>query len=283
MKSRFLYRLFGDKYDRLGRKYFSAKTRVISTLKPYRFDADRYKGTFLVNDVPADFEEDLSTQVKPVIYVFWTGDNELTPNRKKGIESLEMVSGVEVKLITPKNLNDYIIDDDPLPEAYPYLSLVHKSDYLRSYFMHHHGGGYADIKTYFHSWVGAFSRLNTSDAYAIGYREPGYWTVANIGIEHQALKDDLRNYWHLLIGNCAFICRPHTKLTTLWHEEAKKRVNKLTEELKKHPAKDPCGTNKDYPIAWENLQGEIFHPLCLKFHDKLLADNALKPSFKNYR
>ena len=59
---------------------------------------------------------------------------------------------MKVLLITPNNLNDYIVKDDPLPEAYNYLSLVHKADYLRTYFMYHYGGGYADIKRYQHSW-----------------------------------------------------------------------------------------------------------------------------------
>lgn len=61
-------------------------------------------------------------------------------------------SGVEVKLITPKNLNNYLLPDFPLHPAYDYLSLVHKSDYLRCYFMHFHGGGYSDIKPNYKNW-----------------------------------------------------------------------------------------------------------------------------------
>jgi len=57
-------------------------------------------------------------------------------------------SGVKVELITSKNLTKYIKPEDPLPEGFQYLHYVHRADYLRTYFMHHYGGGYADIKTF---------------------------------------------------------------------------------------------------------------------------------------
>ena len=77
--------------------------------------------------------------------------------------------------------------------------------------MHHHGGGYADIKTYPNSWVEAFDQLENSDAYALGYKEVGWWGVANQTITEEPLKGDLNNYWRCLIGNGAYIFRPYTK------------------------------------------------------------------------
>ena len=277
------YKILGKKYTWLAREYNQIVTIIYSYLHPYLYDSKRYCDTFLANNSKIEERNLLNEHIDRVIYIFWTGDNNITPNRMAGIQSLENVCGVEVKLITPKNLGEYIKEDDPLPNAYQYLSLNHKSDYLRSYFMYHYGGGYADIKTYYSSWVPAFDKLEKSDAYAIGYREVDYLGAANQGMEDCLLKRDLHYYWRHLIGNGSFICRPYTKLTEEWHAEAKRKLVAYSDELKIHPAKDIFGKNADYPILWPGMQGMIFHPLCLKYKDKLLVDNALKPSFENYR
>lgn len=278
-----LFELFGEKYTRFAVMYRQIQTYSYSILHPYHYDAKRYNGTFLEEPCEFEYSDVLKKYVNRVIYIFWTGDNEITPNRLEGIKSLEKVSGVEVKLITPKNLRDYIKKEDPLPEAYQYLSFVHRADYLRSYFMYHYGGGYADIKTYYKSWIPAFENLEKSDAFVIGYPEVGFGGAANQDMESGFLKEDLKNYWSYLVGNGSYICRPHTRFTAEWHAEAKKRLIGLTDELRKHPALDPFGSNSDYPVKWSGLLGSIFHPLCLKYHDRLLKDKALMPSFKNYR
>lgn len=279
----FLYSILGKKYTWLAMQYRQAKTYCYSVFHPYHYDAKRYEGTFLEQPTKFEYLVDLEKHVDRVIYIFWTGDNEITPNRLVGIKSLEKVSGVEVKLITPKNLSDYIKEDDPLPEAYNYLSFVHRADYLRTYFMYHYGGGYADIKPASASWVNAFDTLEKSDAYAIGYPEVGYWGVANRGIDNVNLKKDLYRHWRCLIGNCAYICRPYTPFTTEWYLETKRRVVLYTEKLRNNPAQDPFGRIGGYPIPWEKILGEVFHPVCLKYHDKLLQDKAIKPIFQNYR
>lgn len=278
----FINNIFGPYYLWLAKEYNQYKTYIYSRLHPYHYDASRYKDTFLANTCKVDH---ISTApVERVIYIFWTGDNEITPNRMNGIHSLEKVAGINVKLITPKNLSQYIKDDDPLPEAFQYLSLNHKSDYLRSYFMHHYGGGYADIKTFFHSWKHAFDLLDAStDAYATGYPEVGFWGPPYLEVNHKLLGNDLYYHWRYLIGNGAFVCRPYTPLTYEWHVEAKRRLEVYAEQLKQHPATDIFGRNEDYPLRWPMLQSSIFHPLCLKYHDHLLKDKALMPSFKNYR
>lgn len=278
-----LYRLLGDKYTWLATNYRQVQTYCYSVSHPYHYDAGRYAGSFLEQPCEFAYTDDIEKNVDRIIYIFWTGDNDITPNRLEGIKSLEKVSGVEVKLITPENLPDYIKDEDPLPEAYQYLSYVHRADYLRSYFMYHYGGGYGDIKTYYHSWVPAFEKLEQSAAYVIGYPEVGFWGAANHDMEEGNLKKDLHYHWRYLIGNGSYICRPRTRFTAEWHAEAKRRLIELTDELRKHPATDPFGHNPDYPVKWSGLLGSIFHPLCLKYHDRLLKDKALMPSFKNYR
>lgn len=278
-----LYKLLGSRYTWLAMKYRNAQTYSYSILHPYHYDAKLYKGSILEKPCEFEYSDDLVRNVDRVIYIFWTGDNEITSNRLEGINSLKRVSGVEVKLITPKNLLDYIKENDPIPEAYHYLSMNHRSDYLRSYFMYHYGGGYADIKTYYKSWLPAFEKLEKSDAFVIGYPEVGFWGAAQHDVENAILKKDLWNHWRYLVGNGAFICRPHTKMAAEWHTAVKNRLLSYTEQLRRHPAKDIFGMNKDYPIPWGGMQGEIFHPFCLKYNDKLLKDKTLKPSFENYR
>lgn len=278
-----LYKIFGKKYTRLAMNYRQVQTYCYSLLHPYHYDAKRYVGTFLEKPCNIYSSKELIKKVDRVIYIFWTGDNEITPNRLEGINSLESVSGVEVKLITPKNLPEYIIENEPLPEAYQYLSFVHRADYLRSYFMYHYGGGYADIKLYYSSWNSAFEKLDKSNAYVIGYPEVGFWGAANHDMEEGNLKKDLHYHWRYLIGNGSYICRPHSRFTAEWYAEAKRRLLGLTDELRKHPATDPFGSNPDYPVKWSGLLGSIFHPLCLKYHENVLKDKALMPSFKNYR
>jgi len=284
MIKKILATCFGKAYYNAACTYRQIKTYLYSIVKPYQYKAKRYQNTFLKNSSSIEERNLMNEKVDRVIYIFWTGDNEITPNRLKGIESLQKNSGVKVQLITPKNLNDYIIKDDPLPEAYNDLSLVHKADYLRTYFMYHHGGGYADIKMHKNSWKEAFDQLENSDAYALGYKEVGWWGVANQTITEEPLKSDLTIYWRYLIGNCAYICRAHTKLTTEWYAEMKRRVVEKTDILKENPATDPFGTNKNYPIEWFYILGEIFHPLCLKYHKRLIANDIIKPIIsKNYR
>jgi hypothetical protein len=80
------------------------------------------------------------------IYVFWTGDNDMSSNRIKCLEDLKKRSEANVILVNNKNLHEYILKSNPLHPSYGYLSETHKSDYLRTYFMHFHGGGYSDVK-----------------------------------------------------------------------------------------------------------------------------------------
>ena len=280
---RFLYGLLGKRYTWLAMQSRQVQTYSYSLLHPYHYDSKRYEGTFLVETCKFEYSDKLTKHVDKVVYIFWTGDNEITPNRLEGIKTLEKVSGLEVKLITPHNLPEFIKEDDPLPNAYQYLSYVHRADYLRSYFMYHYGGGYADIKTYSKSWIPAFEKLEQSSAYVMGYPEVGFWGAAQPDMGNDNLKKDLWNHWRLLVGNGAYICRPYTRFTAEWYAEAKRRLISLTDILCGHPAQDPFGTNPDYPVRWSELLGSIFHPLCLKYHEKLLKDKALMPSFENYR
>ncbi len=210
------------------------------------------------------------------IFVFWTGTNQLTKNRKRCLLKLIKKTGVKIKLITPNNLHKYILKDFPLHPAYQYLSLVHKADYLRTYFMHHYGGGYSDIKEPTGNWIQSFYKLRYSNYWIIGYRESKY----GVGVH------ELQDKWQDLIGNGAYICKPKTPFTTEWYNELHKILDNKLEQLQLHPAKesrDWKGKNgSKYPLEWNEILGRIFHKLCYKYKDKII--NTLPhPYYGNYQ
>jgi hypothetical protein len=195
-----------------------------------------------------------------VIYVFWTGTNEMSENRKQCLENLKRASECQVLLITPRNLNQYIIPGHPLHEAYEYLSYTHRADYLRTYFMHFHGGGYSDIKKTPASWVPAFEEIeNDEKMYINGYREKRPGDIAN--------PDVLKTHsYDKFIGNGAYIVRPNTAFTQQWYDEMMKLLDSKIEGLRKyhksgvekHP-QECRERNPNYPIEWNEMLGRIFH------------------------
>lgn len=258
------------------KKYFPQLYKYLIDKKEGRYDfqfsESLYPGSFLnTNEKPPKKPNFLTEK----IFIFWTGDNEMSDNRKRGLASLEKESETEVKLITPQNLSNYIVPEFPLHPCYEKLSLVHRSDYLRCYFMHHHGGGYADVKTFHHSWKKAFKKLhNSTDRYLIGYPEVG--GIATVGGK---LYEDLIFHMPLLIGNCAYICRSNTAFTSEWYSELHRRMDEYADRLEAFEQKKTA----EYPVPYTYLLGQIFHPLSLKYHHKILQDRTLMPDFINYR
>ncbi|WP_312311265.1 capsular polysaccharide synthesis protein [Empedobacter brevis] len=244
----------------------------------YKYNKERYPELFLQND--CDPFEGIISKVDRVIYCFWTGDNEMSENRKKGYQSLITYSGVKVKLITPQNLDDYILPDHPLHPAYENLSLVHKSDYLRCYFMHFYGGGYQDIKYNENDWNQSFEKLeNDSEKLILGYTE---LHGRGMGRGQGIIDKDLNYYYKLCVGTGGFICRSNSKFTSEWYTELLKRMDYFEAELKKNPG-DIKGRNKGYPIKLLQILSQIWAPLCLKYSEHIIHDNTVLPNLENYQ
>jgi len=239
----------------------------------------QFNGTFLVNSIPAN----LKFAKKPFpqkIFSFWTGNNEMSSQRKTAFALLKKNAGVEVVLITPENLNDYILPKYPLHPGFEHLSLVHRSDYLRCYFMHHYGGGYSDIKGTNNNWSQLFNLLSAKeDKWIVGYREIGERGVAPVP---GALGLELKKYWHILIGNGAYIFKPSTPFTHEWYIELHNRLDGYLNSLQHNPG-NVMGDNPGYPIPWTGILGDIFHPLCLKYFKRLIYSSRIKPILKGYR
>ena len=260
------------------------RSKVLSKVFPYKFTENRYSGYFLSKTSQSKSAK--FKKAKQIIYCFWTGDNPITEARLNCLKSMQVNTGVEVQLITPKNLSEYILPEAPLHSAYKHLSCNHKSDYLRCYFMHFHGGGYADIKTHMHNWTQSFNDLNQSDnAYLIGYPEIGIRGTATTALTPMGSKiidQDMRRHWPRMVGFGAFICKAKTPLTDEWYSELMSRMDYYASELESNPG-NIFGTNHGYPIPWTCVGGQIGHPLFLKYNKFALQSTNLLPLFINYR
>jgi hypothetical protein len=219
-----------------------------------------------------------------IVYVFWTGNNEMTETRRKCLDSIYDNIGVEVKLITPKNLNQYIKKDYPLHKAYEHLSYVHRTDYLRTYFMHHYGGGYTDIKNTTVNWEPFFDNLNKNNNYIVN----GYTEIE--GGSGSTNPEISKNY-KKLIGNGSYVFKKNTKLTQEWIDILHKKLDKKYDLLLKNPplgssdylnCTDYSSSPSKYPIQWTELLGQHFHDVIYKYRDQILHDLPLI-DIKNYR
>lgn len=194
-----------------------------------------------------------NSKVEEKIYCFWTGDNPITPNRLKGLETMRKNLGVPIEFLDKKGIEERILPEAPLHEGYKYLSCNHKSDYLRCYFMHHFGGGYADIKPYSkdNNWKQCFDYINRyGEIEIIGQHD------SKGGIAAKELKTNL--IAEVLLSCGWMICRPHSSFTEEWLSRVNRMLDEKLSELRKFPATEPLGGH-GYPIRWGGVCGEIFH------------------------
>ena len=216
------------------------------------------------------------------IFCLWTGDNPMSPVRVRAMDDIRRVNepDVEVVLITPETIDHWVLPEHPLHPAYENLALIHRADYLRTYLMHHHGGGYTDVKAASRSWMAAFRTLNGDPrAWLLGYPEVSYRMVAPVP---PPLRRQLQLHHSRLLGNCAYIAKPGTPFTQRWLAEAERRLDGWREDLSSSPGavySGPVG----YPVPFYGILGEIFHPLCLQFHDHLRQDRQITPQLRDYK
>lgn len=196
------------------------------------------------------------------LYCVWFGD-KMSMDRERCYNSILKNSNVNVILVTEKNLDSFILEDAPLPMGFNFLSNSHKSDYLRSYLMHHYGGAYTDIKQTDFDFNPYFDMLEKSDKYCIGYVEefPDW-------IKYQPVKDNYKQY----IGTGMMIHKPKTNLSKRWEYLTNKTIVKNYNQLKKYPGtyhpraiyggildnKTDFKGSK-YPFFWEEVGPVLWH------------------------
>ncbi len=211
--------------------------------------------------------------LNPTLFCYWTGNNSMSLPRLNCFNSLKN-SGLNVLLINSENLKTLVkyIGVDLHP-GYKYLSEVHKADYLRCYVSHHLGGAYSDIKYINDSWIDIIHKFyKNENKWILGYKEipNGYAITGNKQIDLE-----LKNNWFKLIGCCQFVTKPKTPFTTEWYSILIKKMDEAFEQLKLFKARHPLEVytkEYPYPFHWTELLGCIFHPLCLKYSDKISQD-----------
>lgn len=222
------------------------------------------------------------------VWCIWIGGYEMSEPRKRCLDMIKQNVGVPVTLVTDENLHQYILKEHPLHEGYVYLSGMLKCDYIRAYLMCHYGGGYTDIKQTDNSWEPHFHELESnSDMWVCGYKEHDVGGVALV--EDTDLFEQLKANWQILVGNCAFICKPHTPFTDEWLQQVHAKMDVLLPKIKEHPAKHQRdafhhwinGAYSTFPVRWAELMGWIFHPLCLKYSGHILQ-TLPSPKFNDY-
>lgn len=259
---------------RLGRDMLRA------ALTPFVWDDERFATSFMGRHLPADASFDPQTPVPRIIWGVWAGENALTPNRRRGWDSVRALNqGIDCRLITPLTLPEIELTGFPIHPAYENLTLVHRSDYLRAYLMHLHGGGYTDIKPADHGWHPFFDRLDSSDAWALGYREGGADWVGDLP---RPLADLPRRYHRQLIGDGAFIMRAHSPLTALWFDELHKRMDYYADDLARFPGHSER-RHRRYPIRWTGILGDITGGVLLRYNRHLLQEPGIRPRMHDYR
>ncbi|MGV3016612.1 capsular polysaccharide synthesis protein [Rothia sp. 88186D007BW] len=281
--------------------FSTMKNRIypyIAGIRPYSYDIDRYRvkvgpvvmpssSTFLVNHLL--FTEESSFVGKSVegapkqMFTIWFGD-EMNKNRKRGIKVLkESNPDLDFHLITEENLGDWIKADFPLHPAFPYLSNVHQSDYIRTYLMHHYGGVYSDIKAISIRWNVLLEMLNSDEQlYAIGPSERTFENVAKAPGAGKLGKDQ-ELYYRETLYPAAYVCKPYSPFTFSHYREIERRLDYFEDLLKENPAEQPWGDNDNYPVPWNALHGQIFSPLNLKFFDHIRAIPGKINNLSNHR
>jgi len=220
-----------------------------------------------------------------ILYCFWFGPG-MSEDRNRCFESIKSKSGVDVRLITINNLQEYLLPDFPLHSGFNFLSDTHKSDYLRSYFMHCRGGGYTDIKQCHYDWNYYFDLLDNSDKEFIGCKQ---YTPKHIA--YSPYKD----YYDFLVGVNCFIFKKNTAFSKLWFETTNSVMDAKIIELVKNPGTyhhravtggvqglPGVHSSSEYPFLWNELLGRIFHKLQYENLGTFLYDLPF-PDTTNYR
>ena len=208
-------------------------------------------------------------------------------NRKRCFESIVNSCGCNVSLISPSNIDLFTIKSSPLHEAYEYLSLTHRADYLRAYLMYHYGGGYTDIKFNSFDWKNMFNYLYNTRKQFIGYQEMLPEHIASADIE-------IKNSYFNLPGVVHFIFKKYTQIAKIWLDEVHLILDKNKDKLKKHPGnyhpraiyggafQTDLFKGSQYPFGWNQLLGSVFHKVCyenMQEYDLIMP----YPNTSNYR
>ena len=160
----------------------------------------------------------------PNLYLIWLGDVEMTPKRKECHQHILDNCPFNIHRVTDENLCEYIQEGFPLHEAYKYLSIVHRFDYLCNYLAYHVGGIFIGIKkTYnWELWKEYYNKLHdeNNDLWVCSSRGWGPWGLT----AYCAYSDEYPIYvenWEKIFGHIGWMCK---KKTPIFFSPAARRV-----------------------------------------------------------
>ena len=270
-------------------RFRGAAWSIAATVRPYRFDRNRYldhKGFapfdfFLDRDAPAGWVMPGAPRSRR-LWLVWAGANALSDNRLASLDALHRThSDLDITLITPENVHGYEVDGHPLHSAYPHLSAVHRSDYLRAYLLHHYGGAYSDIKFVGAGLAEAVDRTQSEvGPMLVGYPEIDSDLVDNL---HGPVGRDVRRNYRRIVGMGAMAAQPRTPFTAEWLAEVERRLDYYSTLLTAFPAQDAYGATGGYAVTWIGIGADVFQPLQLKYLERVEARPELTPILRDYR
>jgi hypothetical protein len=196
------------------------------------------------------------------LFCLWTGTNQLSPDHAVELFSIVSNSHTPVVFLNSDSYKKWELESSPFHPAFPFLSQVHKSDYLRAYLLHHYGGGYTDIKFTFKQWDSAFELLNKSSSWMLGTTVPD---ATQISFAPSYDKDEAEKIiadFKSCVSNFALICKKRTPLTTEWYNNTCSLLDQKLDLLMRNPgtvARDAAGIKLEdgkesaYPLAYTEL------------------------------
>jgi hypothetical protein len=218
--------------------------------------------------------------VPKVVFVCWFGgyqveSQKMSKNRFAAFKSLVEKIGVPVILITSKNFPSFIKQSHPIHKSFDLLSGVHKSDYMRTYLLHHYGGGYHDIKHREESWQDCWGDwLFDDNIWIYGRRENNRRAIG-----YPPNANHICNKYNKLVTMGWVICKPNTNFTATLLHKIDDILDQKYSELIAYPGYNSAGyyhenpfqmaEEKNYPLRWLEIMGEISHPLMLEFTDHI--------------
>lgn len=241
------------------------------------------------------------------MWIFWFGPR-MRGARKAVYTHLVRNVGIPITLVDASNLHGYVLANHPLHRGFTFLSANHKADYLTCYFAHHYGGVFHDVKQADGEWAGAlryigvrprlwiagtaihssghvacFEDYATVDPECRALRRvrhenaTHFAKVGHVGRAPAPLYDRrdgaccarMEANYKQLVGQCAFIVRPHTRFTHELLLMVHRRLDHKFDVLMQHPAPAPrCCLPHDvggYPIVWPELKGGPMHALQIRY------------------
>ena len=223
----------------------------------------------------------LKHEVPFVIWCYWEGE-AMNKNRATSFAYLTANIEVPVLLVTRQNLSQFILAEHPLHPSFEDLSIVHRSDYIRAYLLHHYGGGWHDIKATEVSFKDCWADFSDKNIWMLGRPE----TQKGAAQIYNTAGEFIPDYYDDLISVPTWIGRPYTAFSEELYQGIRAMLDQHQDKLKKYPAKHPrekyiqpknfihqliirikhaySGRNPYYPLPW-TVFGNVFHPLCLKY------------------